>query len=186
MAGEESIVSGMAGRYANALFELALDQGALDQVSGDLKAFVALLDGSDDLQRLVKSPVFGADEQTRAIAAILNKAGAAGLTANFLQLVARNRRLFAVRDMIRGFFALYAAHRGELTAHVASASALDAQQLDDLKAAIKEAVGKDVQVSATVDPGLLGGLVVKVGSRMIDSSLKTKLNNLRLAMKEVG
>ncbi|GAB4357227.1 MAG: F0F1 ATP synthase subunit delta [Kiloniellaceae bacterium] len=186
MAGGESIQSGIAGRYANALFELARESGAIDEVLAQLDAFSALLDDSADLRRLVVSPVFSAEEQSRALAAVLARAGIGGLTANFLGLVARNRRLFAVRGMIEGFRALVAAERGEVTAEVTSASALDAAQTESLKAAIKAAVGSDVRINAQVDESLIGGFIVKVGSRQIDTSLRTKLNNLKIALKEVG
>lgn len=186
MAGEDPIIAGMAGRYALALFELALEGRKLKAVEADLKTFAELLDGSKDLQRLVRSPVFSADQQSRAVAAIAKKAKISALTTNFLQLIAQNRRLFAVSDMIRAFNALAARHRGEVTAEVTSANKLSAEQTSALKAALKSAVGQEVQITSQVDPVLLGGLVVKVGSRMIDTSLKTKLDNLQFAMKEVG
>ncbi len=186
MSGENPIIAGMAGRYATALFELALEDNKLEQVERDLSAFQAMLDTSDDLERLVRSPVFSADEQQRALTALLDKAGFSGLTANFLNLIARNRRLFAVRDMIKGFRTLLAHHRGEMTAEVTSAVALSDDQMATLKETLKSAVGQDVQIDTQVDAALLGGLVVKVGSRMIDNSIRTKLNNLKIAMKEVG
>lgn len=186
MAGGETIVSGMAGRYANALFELARDDGTVDKVLTELTDFAGLLDSSADLRRLVASPVFSADEQARAIAAVLERVKVKGLTANFLALVARNRRLFAVRDMITAFKALVAADRGEVSAAVVSATPLNAGHVKSLKAAIKAALGNDVQIDATVDEGLIGGLIIKVGSRQIDTSLRTKLNNLKIALKEVG
>lgn len=186
MAGENTIISGVAGRYASALFELAEGAGALDSVGGDLKTVGSMIDESGDLRRMVKSPVFSAEEQGKAFGAILSKAGVGGLTANFIGLVARNRRLFALPDMIRGYVALLAAHRGEVTADVVSAHPLSDAQTTALKEAIKASIGKDVAVSTRVDASLLGGLVVKVGSRMIDTSLKTKLNSLKFAMKEVG
>jgi len=176
----------MAGRYATALFELALESKKLKGVEKDLIAFRAMLDSSDDLVRLVRSPVFSAADQQNALAAILKKAGIKGLTENFFNLVARNRRLFAIRDIIGGFEALLAHHRGEVTAEVASASKLSPAQTKALKTTLKAAIGQDIQISTQVDPALLGGLVVKVGSRMIDTSLQTKLNNLKFAMKEVG
>lgn len=186
MAGAEPIVAGVAGRYATALFELALEAKALDKVEADLDAFQAMLDGSEDLRRLVRSPVFSAEDQERALAALLKKADIGTLTANFLGLIARNRRLFAVADMIRALRALAARHRGEVSAEVASAVTLSGAQLTALRTALKASLGQDVQITTRVDPSLLGGLVVKVGSRMIDSSLRTKLNNLRVAMREVG
>lgn len=176
----------MAGRYASALFELALDARSLDKVSTDLDGFNTMLDQSADLRRLVMSPAFTAGQQTRAVKAVMDRAGISGLAANFVALVARNRRLFAIRDMIEGFRRLVAAHRGEMTAEVTSARPLSPAQTKALKAALKDSTGKDVQISAKVDETLLGGLIVKVGSRQVDSSLRTKLNNLRVAMKEVG
>lgn len=176
----------MAGRYATALFELAEGANSLDATASDLANVSALINESDDLRRLVLSPVFSADEQGRAIAAVLERAGIKGLVASFIGLVIHNRRLFALPDMIRGFNAMLAVKRGELTADVTSAHALNDAQIQSLKASLKSATGRDVQINATVDASLLGGLVVKVGSRMIDSSLKTKLNSLKLAMKEAS
>jgi F-type H+-transporting ATPase subunit delta len=176
----------MAGRYANALFELALEAKALDAVMSELDGFAGLLDENADLRRLVASPVFSADEQGRALAAVIERAGIAGLTANFLGLVARNRRLFAVGAMIDGYRTILAAHRGETTAHLVSAQALDDDEMEALKTAIKEAMGTDVVIAAKVDESLIGGFIVKVGSRQIDTSLRNKLNNLRIALKEVG
>lgn len=186
MAVEEQTVSGVAGRYATALFELAREEKALDHVAADLDRFSEAVDAVDDLARLVKSPVFTAEEQGRALAAILDEIKIEGLTRNFLLLVAKNRRLFAATDIIRAFRALLAQHRGEMSASVASASKLAEGQVTALKQALKAALGKDVALDESVDPGLLGGLVVKVGSRMIDTSLRTKLNSLKVAMKEVG
>ena len=176
----------MAGRYATALFELAEAQGALDAVAADLRAIGKMLNESSDLTRLVRSPVFSAEEQGRAFAAVLDKAGAAPLVKNFVGLVIRNRRLFALADMIAGYTAILARHRGEMTADVTSAHPLNDAQVARLKASLKTATGKDVQIDTRVDASLLGGLVVKVGSRMIDSSLKTKLNSLQIAMKEAS
>jgi F-type H+-transporting ATPase subunit delta len=186
LAVEEQTVSGVAGRYATAIFELALEQKALDQVAADLNRFSEAVDAVDDLERLVKSPVFTAEEQGRALAAILDEIEIEGLTRNFLLLVAKNRRLFAATDIIRAFRAMLAQHRGEISASVASASKLAETQVTALKQALKAALGKDVTLEQRVDPGLLGGLVVKVGSRMIDTSLRTKLSSLKVAMKEVG
>jgi F-type H+-transporting ATPase subunit delta len=186
LAVEEQTVSGVAGRYATALFELALEANAFDQVAADLDRFSAALVASGDLARLVKSPVFSADEQGRALGAVLDKLEIEGLTRNFLLLVAKNRRLFAAPDMTRAFRALLARHRGETSASVISASKLTEAQTTALKQALKAALGKDVSLEQRVDAGLLGGLVVKVGSRMIDTSLRTRLNSLKVAMKEVG
>jgi F-type H+-transporting ATPase subunit delta len=186
VAREEQSPSGVAGRYANALFELALEENALDQVERYLSRFDQALGAVHDLYRLVKSPVFSAEEQQRAIAAILAQMEIEGLTANFLKLIAKNRRLFAAPDMIKAFRALLARHRGQTSAEVTSAVPLEEGQVRALRAALKEGLHKDVQLDRKVDATLLGGLVVKVGSRMIDSSLRTKLTRLKHAMKEVG
>jgi len=175
----------MAGRYANALFELALDNKATDAVKADLDRFDALIADNPDLMRLVRSPVFGADEQLRALAAILDKAGIAGLAAKFLRVIVTNRRLFAVRDMIRGYRALVAHHKGEVTAQVTVAETLSDKNLDALKGALKSVTGgKDIDFDVKIEPAIIGGLIVKVGSRMVDSSLRTKLNAIKIAMKE--
>jgi F-type H+-transporting ATPase subunit delta len=185
VAGEDPIISGMAGRYATALFELARDNKAVDAVKKDLDQFDALASGSADLNRLVRSPVFGADEQLKALSAILAKAGITGLAANFLRVITTNRRLFAVRDMIRAYRALVARHKGEVTAHVTVAEKLNDKNLDALKSALKSVTGgKDIDLEVKVDPAIIGGLIVKVGSRMVDSSLRTKLNSIKFAMKE--
>ena len=186
MAGEVDTSSGVAGRYATALFELALEQQALDQVAVDLDRFNEALDAFDDLLRLVKSPVFSAEEQGRALAAILEELKIEGLTRNFLLLAAKNRRLFATPDMIRAFRAMLARHRGEMSATVTAAAKLTESQVTALRQALKAALGKEIMLDERVDAGLLGGLVVKVGSRMVDTSLRTKLNSLKVAMKEVG
>lgn len=185
VAGEDPIVSGMAGRYATALFELARDEKALDAVKADLERFETMMDGSPDLMRLVRSPVFGADEQLRAVSAIMERTGIAGLAANFIKLIVKNRRLFAIRQMIRGFRHMVARHRGEVTAEVTAAESLSDSHIGALKAALKAVTGgKDVELDINVDPAIIGGLVVKVGSRMVDTSLRTKLNAIKFAMKE--
>jgi len=184
MAGEDPITSGMAGRYATALFELALEQKAVDAVRNDLDRFDAMLAESEDLRRLVRSPVFTAEEQSKALGAVLAKADIAGLAANFLQLVARNRRLFAVRDMVKAYRALVARHKGEVTAQVKVAEKLSDAHLAALSDALKSVTKQNVRIDLEVDPAIIGGLVVKLGSRMVDSSLRTKLNSIKLAMKE--
>jgi len=185
VAGEDPIISGMAGRYATALFELALDNKAVDAVKNDLDQFDALVSGSSDLNRVVRSPAFDADEQLKALSAILAKAGIAGLAANFLRVITTNRRLFAVRDMIRTYRTLVARHKGEVTAQVTVAEKLSDKNLDALKTALKSVTGgKDIDLDVKIDPAIIGGLIVKVGSRMVDSSLRTKLNSIKLAMKE--
>ena len=174
----------MAGRYATALFGLALETNAIEPVKADLDRFDALVAESPDLSRLVRSPVFSAQDQLQALSAVLERAGIRGLAANFLKLAASNRRLFAVRDMIKAFRALVAQHKGEATAEVTVAEALKDAHVDALRAALKAVTGKDVDLDIKLDPAILGGLVVKLGSRMIDSSLRTKLNAIRHAMKE--
>jgi len=185
VAGEDPIISGMAGRYATALFELALDNKAVDDVKKDLDQFDTLVAQSADLTRLVRSPAFDADEQLKALSAILVRAGITGLTANFLRVITTNRRLFAVRDMIRAYRILIARHKGEMVAQVTVAEKLSDTSLEALKSALKSVTGsRDVDLEIKVDPAIIGGLIVKVGSRMVDSSLRTKLNSIKLAMKE--
>jgi F-type H+-transporting ATPase subunit delta len=186
LAQTHSIISAVSERYARSLYELAAEAGEIESVERDLGRMDAMLSESADLQRLISSPVFSADEQLAAISALVQKAGIEGLTANFLKLVARNRRLFALPAMIRAFRRIAAEERGEISAEVRSAHALSAEQEKELKAALKAVAGKDVSVHVTVDPELLAGLVVKMGSRQIDTSLKTQLNSLKLALKEVG
>ena len=175
----------MAGRYATALFDLAREEKAIDAVKADLERFDALVAESPDLSRLVRSPVFSAVEQLQALSAVLERAGIGGLAAKFLKLVTANRRLFAVRDMVKAFRALVAGHKGEATAEVTVAEQLKDEHLAALRSALKAVSGKDVDLAVTIDPAIIGGLVVKLGSRMVDSSLRTKLNALRHAMKEV-
>jgi len=176
----------MAGRYATALFELALEANALDAVKADLEAFDALIARSADLARLVRSPVFSSEEQVRALGAVLELAGLRGLCAQFLLTVASNRRLFAVRDIIKAYRALVARHRGEVAAQVTLAQAPSERHLAAIKEALNAVTGKDVMIDVKLDPALIGGLVVKLGSRMVDSSLRTKLNMIKHAMKEVS
>jgi F-type H+-transporting ATPase subunit delta len=176
----------MAGRYAAALFELAKDQRQLDQVERDLATLWRMLDESADLRRLVLSPVITTDDQARGFNAILAQAGIAGIVGNFVNLIVRNRRLFALRDMIKTFRALLARERGEVSADVTSAHPLTPEQTQSLADTLRTSIGKNVRIDTRVDPNLLGGLVVKVGSRMIDSSLRTKLNNLKVVMRGIG
>lgn len=204
MSSQQPVLSGVAGRYASALFELALDvetgkaeglaalaaevsdRGAINAVEADLCGLQDLLHDSDDLRRLVRSPIFGRDDQTKAMTAVMQKAGVTTMTRNFVSLVATNGRLVVLEDMIRNFRALAASHRGEMTASVTSATTLGDAHVEALKATLKATLGQDVKLELNVDESLIAGLVVKVGSRMIDSSLKTKLTNLKIAMKEVG
>ncbi len=186
MAAQDPSVSGVSGRYATALFELARDEKSIDAVKADLDKFDAMLADSADLKRLVRSPVFSAEVQMKALDAVLDKAGTSGTSAKFLKVLTANRRLFAVSDVIRAFRALVAKFRGEATAEVTVAEQLNDKNLDALKAALKSVTGKDVALNVKVDPSIIGGLVVKLGSRMIDSSLRTKLNSIKHAMKEAG
>lgn len=186
VADTSQVISGVAERYASSLFELALEAGSIDAVGADLNRFQAMIDSSDDLKRLVLSPVFSAEDQTKAVVALCEKAGLGALVANFLRVVAGNRRLFAVSGMIASFRQIAARHRGEVSAEVTSAHALTTEQENELKAALKSVTGKDVTIAVSIDPSILGGLIVKVGSRQIDTSLRTKLSTLKLALKEVG
>jgi F-type H+-transporting ATPase subunit delta len=186
VATDNPVTAGVAGRYASALFELAHEQNRLDEVERDLGTFQGLLDQSEDLSRLVKSPAFAAEEQERALGAVMDWASIGATTGNFLKVVTRNRRLFAAEDMITTFRTLLARHRGEVAAEVSSAVALTDVQLAALREKLKASYGKDVRLNAKVDPSLLGGLVIKIGSRMFDSSLKTKLTNLKVVLKGTG
>jgi F-type H+-transporting ATPase subunit delta len=186
VATDDTIVEGVAGRYASALFELANESSKLSDVEKDLVTFQGLLDESSDLVRLVRSPVIAADDQARAIAVIVDKAGIDGLAANFLKLVSSNRRLFVIQDIIKAYRTLAAKARGEIAAEVTSAVPLSDEQVASLKETLKASMGKDVTLQSRVDPSLLGGLIVKVGSRMIDSSLKTKLQNIKVALSEAS
>jgi F-type H+-transporting ATPase subunit delta len=183
---ENPSVSGVSGRYATALFELARDEKSIDAVKADLERFDAMLLDSADLKRLVRSPVFSSDVQSKALSAVLDKAGISGISANFLKVLTANRRLFAVDQVIRAFRALVAKFKGEATADITVAEKLSDKNLDALKAALKSVTGKDVSLEVKVDPSIIGGLVVKLGSRMVDSSLRTKLNSIKHAMKEAG
>lgn len=177
------MMASVAGRYASALFDIAKEARLVAAIEADLNGFEKTLGGSADLQRLVRSPVFSGDDQAKALGAILAKSSAQPLTQNFLKLLARNRRLFAVGDMIKAFRQLSARDRNVIPAEVVSAHPLSAEQLAALKATLKDIERRDVDLQTKVDPALLGGLVVKVGSRMIDSSLRTKLNAMKIAMK---
>jgi F-type H+-transporting ATPase subunit delta len=186
VAGENPTVSGVAGRYATALFELARDERTVDVVKADLDRFDTMIAESADLDRLVRSPVFSAEEQLKALSAILDAAQLTGTAAKFLKVLAVNRRLFVVRDVIKSFGVLVAAFKGEATADVTVAEPLSDKNLDALKVALKAVTGLDVSLNVKIDPAIIGGLIVKVGSRMVDSSLRTKLNSIKNAMKEAG
>lgn len=183
MASESPILTGLAGRYATALYELADESKALDQIAADLATLKAAIAGSADLQRLISSPLVPRDQQAKAVLALVAKMGLSDLTRRFVGLVARNRRLYRLAAIIDAYTALLAEHRGEVTATVTSARPLSAPQTESVNAALRAAVGRKVAVALNVDPKLLGGLKVKVGSRLIDASLAAKLQRLQLAMK---
>jgi F-type H+-transporting ATPase subunit delta len=186
VADTSQTVSGVAERYASSLYELASEARSVDQIGAELAGFQTMINESADLKRFIESPVFSAEDQLRAVAAVLEKAGISGLTANFIKVAASNRRLFAIPGMIKSYFQIVARNRGEITADVTSAHVLTSEQENELKATLKGVTGKDVTINVTVDPSILGGLIVKVGSRQIDTSLRTKLSTLKLALKEVG
>lgn len=175
--------TGLAARYAAALFDLAEEQGKLERVAEDLGRLGGLLEESSDLRHLIRSPVMTREDQHDGLDAVMAKADIGPLARNFVGLTARNRRLAEIPDMIAAFRAKLAVRAGEVTADVASAKPLSKPQADALVNELKKALGAKVVLRATVDPALLGGLVVKIGSRMIDSSLRTRLNRLRTAMK---
>jgi F-type H+-transporting ATPase subunit delta len=180
------VLTQIARPYATALFELAAADGSVKSVEDGLSGISDMVAQSSDFARLLRSPVINADDKARAVEVILGRAGAAPMVANLVRVVARNGRLFALPAIIEAFRVQAAASRGETTADVTSASPLTPAQLSALADALKARIGKQVALNASVDPSLIGGLVVKVGSRMIDSSLKTKLTAMKIAMKEVS
>ena len=182
-ATEKAHETGLAGRYANAVFELAQEQGLVDVVATDFAALKAAIAASSDLARLVKSPLFGQDEQARALTPVLEKMRVNALTMKFLLTLTGKRRLFALEDVIAAYDRLVARLKGEVQAQVTSAHPLSASQTAELKSALKRTLGREPRLDTRVDPTLLGGLVVKVGSRMIDSSIRTKLAGIRAAMR---
>jgi len=186
VAQVETSMSGVAGRYGAALFELANESGTADAVSGDLKRFAAFIEESPDLKRLVTSPVFTADQQKAAVGAVLDRAGIGGIVANFIRLVAQKRRLFVLPAMIRAYETLLARKKGIVPAEVTVAEAMPDQLLADLKSALAKTAGQEVSLAVKVNPDIIGGMIVKLGHRMFDASLKTKLNALRVAMREVN
>jgi F-type H+-transporting ATPase subunit delta len=186
LAGEDTSLSGLGGRYALALLDLADEKKQLDQVADDLRHLKALLEESADLRRLVDSPLFSREQQAAAISAVVERVGVTELTRRFVLVVAQNRRLFALSSMINGYLAELARRRGEIKAEVTSARPLSAAQLQALEETLREILGGKAEVGVTVDPSLIGGLIVKVGSQMIDNSLRSKLQRLQLAMKGVG
>jgi len=183
LASETTGVSALAERYAAALFDIADERRAFDDVATDLRQLRAMLAASADLMRLVRSPVLSRLDQAGAVAALAQRAELSPLVRDFLAVVARNRRLFAVPAMIEAFLAMLAARRGEVTADVVAAQPLTQAQLDGLSEHLRRTVGRRVFIDARVDERLIGGLIVKVGSRMVDASVESKLRRLQLAMK---
>ncbi|MEM7508804.1 MAG: F0F1 ATP synthase subunit delta [Pseudomonadota bacterium] len=186
MSDTSTLTSSAAGRYATALFDLAKEEGTLETVETDLNALGTALADSEDLSHLIASPIHTRAEQGAALAAIGDKMGLSALTKNVLGLMAANRRIFALPQLIANYSALMAEHRGEVTADVTAAKALTKGQTDALAAKLKASVGQDVKLNVTVDESIIGGLIVKVGSKMVDSSIASKLAGLQNAMKEVG
>jgi F-type H+-transporting ATPase subunit delta len=182
LSSDKSGTSGLAGRYASALFDLAVADKQLDAVTGNLEQLSSMIGESEDLRVLLGSPLISRDDQTKAMLNVAVKAGFEPLVHNFIGVVADNRRLYVLLAMINAFQEILKAYRGEVIAKVFSASELSDKQVKALGDQLKKAIGTRVSIDTSVDPELLGGLVVKVGSRMIDSSLRTKLQQLRLAM----
>jgi len=186
VASDTTGTTGLAGRYATALYDLAEESGVLDQVADDLRTLQRMIEGSGDFKRMIRSPVISRREQGTALAEILTQAQASELTKKFAGVLAGNRRLFALPDVIGGYLAILAGRRGEVTAAVTSAQPLTQRQLAELEATLRRVVGGKVSIEPHVDPGLLGGLVVRIGSRMVDSSLRTKLQHMRLALRGIA
>jgi F-type H+-transporting ATPase subunit delta len=186
LASEATGVSGLAERYATALFDIADERRMLDEVASDLRQLRAMLAASVDLSRLVRSPILTRGEQGKAVSALAAHAGFSPLVRDFLAVVAKNRRLFAIPAMIEHYLGKLAERRGEITAEVTAARPLSETQLALLGEQLRRSVGRRVSLDARVDPGLIGGMIVKVGSRMVDGSLKSKLQRLQLAMKGIG
>jgi F-type H+-transporting ATPase subunit delta len=186
LAAQNSVVAHIARPYATALYDLAAETASVEGVESDLVALAGLIGESPDFSRFLRSPVITGDDKAVAMDAILARANVSNITANFVKVLARNGRLFALPTVIAGFRELSAKARGEVSADVTSAAPLSREQVANLAETLKAKIGKTVTLSEHVDPSLIGGLVVKVGSQMIDSSLKTKLTAMKIAMKEVG
>ena len=178
------ILSGVAARYASALFELARDERAIDAVAADLDRFGRLIQENPDLRRLILSPVFTADEQMGSIAAILDRTGISGLAGNFIRLVASKRRLFVLPDMIRAFRELVSEAKGIVRAQVVLAERPSDAVMSDITSALRDVAKSEVALDIRIDPSLIGGLIVKMGSRMVDASVRSKLNAIRLSLNE--
>jgi F-type H+-transporting ATPase subunit delta len=183
VASKQASSAGLAGRYATAIFDLAQEEKAVDAVAGDFASLKQLIDETPDLARLVRAPVFSREEQAKGLNAVLHRMEATALTRKFILMLASKRRLFALTDIIRAYNEMVQKQRGEMDAQVTSARALQESEIADLKRVLKDKLGREPRLDTRVDPSLLGGLVVKVGSRMIDTSLRTKLNGIRAAMR---
>lgn len=186
MSEPASITSGIAARYSTAVFDLAREEKALDALETDVATLEIALEGSKPLRDMIGSPVLSREDQGRAIAALAQKMGLSGLMTNALALMASKRRLFVLGQVLADLRARIAAEKGEVTAEVTAAAALSDEQAAKLAETLKARVGKDVKLKTTVDEALIGGLVVKLGSTMIDTSIRSKLAALQNAMKEVG
>lgn len=183
VAAQDTGLSGLANRYAAALFALADERGALDAVAGDLDRIQALIGASADLRSLLRSPVLSRADQGRALAAVLDRMEVNPIVKNLIGLMAKNRRLFVLGKTVTAYRERLARHRGEVSAEVTSAIPLKPEHLQTVRDSLKSVVGRDVALDVKVDPALIGGLIVRVGSRMLDNSLRTKLQNLELALK---
>jgi F-type H+-transporting ATPase subunit delta len=186
VSDSSNLVSSAAGRYATALFELASENDALAQTEQDMDALGQALDASDDLRSLISTPIYTRDDQGRAMASVADKMGLSPLVKNVVGLMAGKGRLFMLGDVIGDFAKLIAGHRGEVTAEVTAARTLSDTQQAGLVATLKAAIGQEVKLNVTVDEDIIGGLVVKVGSKMIDTSIRSKLASLQNAMREAG
>jgi F-type H+-transporting ATPase subunit delta len=186
VAETSSLSASIAGRYATALFELAQESGTLEQTEADIAQLSDALEASEDLRSLISNPIYTRDDQARAIAAVGQALGLSDLTGNLVGLMAAKRRLFVLPQLVQTFRALMAEHRGEITAEVTAAKALSDAQLASLAETLKGAIGREVNLNVKVDEDIIGGLIVKVGSKMIDTSIRSKLASLQNVMKEVG
>ncbi|HEX3652631.1 MAG TPA: F0F1 ATP synthase subunit delta [Rhizomicrobium sp.] len=183
MAAEHAHETGLAGRYALAVFELAQEERAVETVAADFSTLKQLMAESPELTRLIRAPVFSREEQAAGMNGVLHRMEAAPLTRRFILLLASKRRLFALPDIIRAYGNMVSRQKGEMSAQVTSARPLSDDEIAELKSILRSKLSKEVKLDSRVDPSLLGGLIVQVGSRMIDSSIRTKLNGLRMAMR---
>jgi F-type H+-transporting ATPase subunit delta len=183
LASDTSGLSGVTERYATALYDLADETKSLDAVADDLRRLKGMIDGSPDLRRFLRSPLIDRQAQTKGMQAVLDAAKAGDLVRRFVGVVGSNRRLFALPGMVEAFLRRLARRRGEVTVHVSSAQPLSAAQSAELAEALKKSVGQKINIESKVEPELIGGLVVRVGSRMVDTSIRTQLQKLRRALR---